>query len=723
MLSTTGLTKFLANRNSVGAQLRVIVKLTDGTSTWYFSQSDAEITEGHVYGILLEMSGIQSQVDPITKAWSVGDVNLTLANTPYRDTTSGRNIRPSDELSGIVGRDVYIYLSAGVPGAISDCLQRFHGRVAYDDDAVSYDDERITIKCIDKTHFYNRELPPTLFTTGLIIGSIQYPLPSKLIGQVKPLVYGTFAFDIWNQRDGTGLIKGFALTDQFEQGITYPLADHALLSIGDVYFKSGDVPLLHASADVTEDLANGSLDLANDTVKVRIFPEAIDKAGHGFNVSGVTNGENMIDRSASTYGRLDDYHDDGFGEQMSGICFEVGKAEESVANTAMDSNVARGLNTIFDLTYKIDTSETWNVQQLVAMYSLVGASPVVTFSPVTWDGTERTQSEVVSASAVGDTADQLVIRINGYTNAATADDGIENNQDLIDVYRLAIDISWAIQRHIDGQNPPTDECWATGEGMVYDTWIDDGSRSNSKNAGDLIDNISGVVESLLTDRLSVPSTMIDYAAFDACIDALGTEFTMQLLKSERAFDIIRKLMEQSPFMFVWSANSKAKMIDLRTEGTTVRTIPLSHIVNGKIKVGRQAPYATNIEVKSRYVEFYGEFMDTDTGENSTTDAIHDLEYKAEWPYISGTAVDDMISHVMGTSGTTGLMAQPHNTIEFETFGFTNADLENGDWIELEAASVDGQTKLFGASWSGKKFIVRSVDQQDFSTKIRAIQLF
>ena len=58
-----------------------------------------------------------------------------------------------------------------------------------------------------------------------------------------------------------------------------------------------------------------------------------------------------------------------------------------------------------------------------------------------------------------------------------------------------------------------------------------------------------------------------------------------------------------------------------------------------------------------------------------------------------------------------------------TTGSTNADLEVGDWIELESASFDPHIKAFGTSWSGKQLLITELRQTADSTKITAIELY
>lgn len=51
-------------------------------------------------------------------------------------------------------------------------------------------------------------------------------------------------------------------------------------------------------------------------------------------------------------------------------------------------------------------------------------------------------------------------------------------------------------------------------GMIFGAWIDEDSRANGFNVGDVIQNPAYIIESILRDVLNVPTAKIDYASFD-----------------------------------------------------------------------------------------------------------------------------------------------------------------------------------------------------------------
>ena len=59
---------------------------------------------------------------------------------------------------------------------------------------------------------------------------------------------------------------------------------------------------------------------------------------------------------------------------------------------------------------------------------------------------------------------------------------------------------------------------STEGGRKFGSWIDENSRSNGYNEGDLIDNPAYIIESILRDVMGIPTDFIDYASFDAAGD-------------------------------------------------------------------------------------------------------------------------------------------------------------------------------------------------------------
>ena len=273
-----------------------------------------------------------------------------------------------------------------------------------------------------------------------------------------------------------------------------------------------------------------------------------------------------------------------------------------------------------------------------------------------------------------------------------------------------------LQLHADSSWPVYAEC----KGLEYGTWIDSRSSNYASNA--VIEDPAGIIESFLRE-IGVASSKIDLVAF---ISAENTSVKARInLFSDNELTVdeaIRQIAEQSTLAYIWSAAGKARAIPLNdTSPTTNRTIPYSHLVDGRITISQTSEIVNDIQINSRWQQEYDSFADRDNFTDATSQTTYGVrKYEANWPNIAGTSVTEVKDHYV--DGANAIWIDAHNVIEIETFGFSNADLEIGDWIELDSTTCDPQIKPLGVSWSGKQFLVVELLQGANSTQIKAIEL-
>ena len=259
-------------------------------------------------------------------------------------------------------------------------------------------------------------------------------------------------------------------------------------------------------------------------------------------------------------------------------------------------------------------------------------------------------------------------------------------------------------------------------GREYGAWIT--GRTSAYAVNNMISDPSGIIESILRDELGFVDADIDLPTF---ITAENTSVAarMNLHSDNRlaAFEAIRQIAEQSTFAYVFTAAGKSRAVELdNTTPTTVRTIPLSHIRNGKVTITKASDILNKLVVQSRWLEEYDLFADnTETNHSSSQTASGIRRFEAEWENIAGTSATHVANHLVGNSN--AIWANRHNQIEFETIGMTNTDLELGDWISLDSFAIDPQFLCFGVSWSGKKFLIIELSQNLDGTRIKALELY
>ena len=264
--------------------------------------------------------------------------------------------------------------------------------------------------------------------------------------------------------------------------------------------------------------------------------------------------------------------------------------------------------------------------------------------------------------------------------------------------------------------------FAECRGREYDSWIS--SRSSAYTSGNMISDPSGIIESILRDELGFVDADIDLTTFIAAENtSVAARLNLHSDNRASAFDTIRQLAEQSTFAYVFTSTGKSRAIELdNTSPTVLRTIPLSHIKGGEIRVSKTSDIINKIIFLSRWQEEYDAFADNTTVDNSTSQTNNGIRrFEAEWPNIAGSSATHVANHLVGNSNS--IWANQHNQIEFETIGLTNADLELGDWISIDYFAADPQFLCFGVSWSGKEFLVVKLAQTLDGTQIQAIELY
>lgn len=291
-------------------------------------------------------------------------------------------------------------------------------------------------------------------------------------------------------------------------------------------------------------------------------------------------------------------------------------------------------------------------------------------------------------------------------------DGVTLNETLIKVY----DVRFKVRHRIREVNNLFVSC----QGREYGSWIT--GRGSAYSDGNVITDPAGIIESILRDDLGISGSSIDLPSF---ITAENTNIEARLnLHSDNrllASDAIRMLAEQSTFAFIPLADGTYRLADLETTpGSVDRTIPFVHLTGVPI-CSQSKRLINHLEVKSRWLEERQEFADYDEYDDTTSQGKYGTWTQAvKWPNINGSSASTIANWLI--NATDGLLSTSHETINFKTFGVTQADLEPGDWIDLEDGPLDGRLLLQGATWSGTKFVIIDTKQSKKETAIKAVRL-
>ncbi len=776
-------------QSSLSAETHMVVKLTDGTSTWYLSDVDMNLTDGHVYPLLLSDPVIDLGIDIYTKRWSVGDVTLSISNAPYRAGKTvpiggpteiyNRWVRFSDEIGDLQNQEASIYLICGRRAtSLSDGLLKFVGEVIQHP---SYDNERLNINIVDKGKLRDRIIPSVKYEKAADdLGYTAGEYLGENTGRKIPLIYGTFTFDIDDPYAGNGMAMGYAL--QHGRNPDFVFAGHVIDEITDLWSSPiGAFPLEYYDHTLDNDNSGYvTADPARDeTTKVYLWLhlKIIGSETYDYEYlttyalpEAATNPEYLYDDDDNTCAVVKDIWDTGSAGSLIGAAgWSFHEADESGLIAVMNYNDELELNTPYELKFKawissspIISGGTFTVRLLFDEPGLSAGEfyEFHTGGIVDSFGDEKTKSGTMAAiSAV----DRLCLKLQHRYDSVPSPpaDGVANNINVFGAYYVKMKfgichmplkgvftpitnyfrtINWGGPGWIKKSDPTPvyeskstggpDEsiAWAVCQGREFGSWVDDDGRICLFDDGEYIRDPAYIIESILRDELSLTSSEIDMTSFDVGYNG-SVEARLNQIKEESAFGVIRQLTEQSDICFMYDTTSKARLIDLgNSSPSTNRTIPASHILAAgeggppDIKISKMPVFCNKMNLSSRWQGEYGIYRDSEVVENSTSQTkygIYEGEFK--WPNICGLSKTHVAGHLV--SDADGLWANPHVQIEFETFGYSNADIEVGDWIELDDTTIDPHLKCYGESWSGRQFLVTETKQYRNSTRIKAVELY
>lgn len=715
MLSTS--TQFARNKNRDDAPCHVVVKLTDGVSTWYFSDREMHFGTTHIYAGLDAPRDLKREtLDIFTKKWAVASMSIQLSNAPYRKS-GATHIRPSEDLAGIQGNEVSVYLLCGYDVATfpDDCLLLFKGDIL---EPLEMSSSYFSFKVYDKSVNLDIKLPNTL------VGSIYASAPSKFFNKKIPIVYGKFTFiggdDTELDYTGDGLAMGIPIDDS-TIGPKCVFADHVVHAITDLFLrhKSIDDPCIYLSSLDLGDLEPGSVVVDNDdSGRATGTPTRVVRAYLYMNGNECVWASSQYFNSTTDYNNVWDRDDTTFASMLDGFDANGGQGATAYLsmNPAYKSLIYTLLTADADLVYAIYINGKFH-----DLLPSGADTRKVTIGGYTthWDFATGTAWQISpDMSASWNSSEYFEVSV-GKAVSGTAD-GVPNNYTCCKVYCLRIILDFLPQTH--------ENIFCEIEGKEYGTWID-APRDSHYSSGACIEDPAGIIESLLRTYYGFGDSNIDTASFYAAENTfLKARINIHDGNSMTVSQAIRQLAEQSMFAYFFGANGKARLVPLNdSTPTTNRTILWQDIIDGEISITKSDHWYKQLNVESRYQQEYGNlYRDYDEYSNSTSGS--NQAYAVKWPNINGTSAQLVARHLIkkadGTdSNDNGIWAHQHNIIEFSTPYFQNADLEIGDWIEIDDSTADVHMKCFNESWSGKQFLIIGLEQAIDMTTITAIELF
>jgi len=124
-------------------------------------------------------------------------------------------------------------------------------------------------------------------------------------------------------------------------------------------------------------------------------------------------------------------------------------------------------------------------------------------------------------------------------------------------------------------------------GAEFGAWIDQDSRDNGFNSGDLVQYAAYPIESILRDELDLTSSEINYEGFDIVGNATNGhrkawDFASLISAQKNSMEIIKDFCRQCAIIFYQNYENKETVKALK-KSTTVKTINRTTIQDGEFK--------------------------------------------------------------------------------------------------------------------------------------------
>lgn len=628
---------------------------------------------------------------------------------PSKKTAVATGFAPSDDINVIeFSTSVEIYLLCGENATgLSDCILCFSGTLK---ESPKYDEHTWSITIVDQSiSLLTRQLP--LAT----VGSVYSDAPGDYLNDAIPLVYGIFNWD--DLSSDVGLVKGIPINTDTPPKCVF--ADHVLNAFTTMFYQESGLtePSFYNSVTLNvNDGGRGTGVPLSSELTIYLIPDNRSYEGYTFPYLAAQQPDypnKAYDRDQNTYCESWDGFDNGttmYSNATFGFGPERDIAIEGVFYKAIEQS---GGN--WGLRYKIGPSSgiTFGTQEVRICWNYVGSTLYSEDFAATFDNTWRNTGTANHDGPL--MSDRLKYCLLVLASSTSGADSVINNKHIAKIYEIRLRIIYKEAAAMIG--------WGALQGREFGSWIDSAGHlvdDQGYDAGDLIEDPAYIIESLLRDELSWATASIDEASFDDAANS-SVIMRMNLTKKATAARIIRQICEQSTFAFHMSGAGKAKLIPLNESSpSTDRTIPFSHVKANSLRMSQVGPFVNWLTYNSCWLPQLGKYRNINTNYDvgsASSYGVH--EHTVYWPNIEGTSVTHIFQHLISA---TGLWSEPKNVIEFEAIGFTNADIEIGDWIELDDETWDAQLQLNGASWSGEQFLVTEVTQKQDGTRIKAIAI-
>lgn len=552
----------VANRTT-GAQWLISVGY-DAASTLYFAHKDCNLTgAGEAIGCSIAVSGMQSSIDPVSATWSHGRVSVVLADA----TIGGAQLSgiTNKTLAGLfrqkqfIGRALSIWRINDAMDDVTGHDKEFYGFIS--DVTQSVDGSTFTIVA-DSWYEKSRKIIPQTE-----INETDYPLaPKESYGQRLPIVYGTFEHLLDSSDERDLLINNFHFAPSVCVDASigkFVFAHHEINSLANTdialfdtsaatyfcglyaYTGSTNRPSVSTSAPASTTLTTPAglyywtadamylipeIKGGKDDDKTTEREHLYNQLRAGGSAKFVTTGTNQYctQRFVSLSGSPEFWQ-----TALAADCVLWVYISSTTGSPTYRLIVWNGITGAGDESATGGTVPGWHSYNFGNFGDRSDNGGTAITSTVQWGFDELGRYEYgVKCETSGDTIEiqgiclQIKKPIISTATYIKAQEVVRpNNQIERPPSQNPWDV-WTYERlgygrpRISNIESITNTISRSGifaelKGREFGTWVDDVGRSNTKSSGDLINESSFQIESILRDELGFGNSTIDVADFDA----------------------------------------------------------------------------------------------------------------------------------------------------------------------------------------------------------------
>jgi|15BtaG_2_1085339.scaffolds.fasta_scaffold00773_12 hypothetical protein len=273
------------------------------------------------------------------------------------------------------------------------------------------------------------------------------------------------------------------------------------------------------------------------------------------------------------------------------------------------------------------------------------------------------------------------------------------------------------------------------KGRKYGSWIDDNSRDNGYNSGQLIQNPIYIIEDVLRTELSLTDSDIDYTTFDAIGNitngTLGTafgdsvvdvKFAFSQYKFIDGFSLINKICKQAGLYFFINGEGKATLrqrLRASSYSSADATIDFNDCAFKGFSRTNIGALRNDISINYKYDYGSETTLDVKTATDSTSKSKYSADSKASKFIIDADCIQDATTATNLASSYLDWLKDRKTTIKIDTVRPKYLHLEIGDIVSF--SNFPSTLKAYGSAVSGY-FIVSEISKKPSGASMKLVEV-